>query len=120
MTKLQKIKDAVRGGAPVHEGAPDGGYIVRCFSYHGHSKTSEAGEQWLITFAPTGYCIGLTWRDEKTLNGKHFFLHGQEILDDPEGDKNTTQEILDDPCEPSKSLTSGEESTGPAANSIAG
>lgn len=110
MTKLQKIKDAVRGGAPVHEGAPDGGYIVQRFSYHGHSKsqprTSEAGEQWLITFAPTGYCIGLTWRDEKTLNGKHFFLHGQEILDDP--------------CEPSKSLTSGEESTGPAANSIAG
>lgn len=85
MTKLQKIKEAVRAGKTVHEGQPGGGYIVKRHVF-------ESGEeQWLITFAPTGNCIGLTWRDEKTLNGKYFYLEGKEILDDP--------------CEQSKSPT---------------
>lgn len=89
MTKLEKIKAAVRAGAPVHEGTPDGGYMVKCFPFRERNRSgdrpapSEAGEQWLITFAPTKWCIGLTWRDEKTLNGKHFYLNGEEILDDP-------------------------------------
>lgn len=100
MTKLEKIKAAVRAGKIVRENSATGLYKVKLFHF------PDGTEQWLITFAPTNWCIGLTWTDEKTLNGKHFFLHGEEILDDP--------------CDQSKSPTSGAESTALAANSTAG
>ena len=90
MTKLEKIKVFVRAGFAVHEGTPDGGYIVKCYPFQPRKREGDAaspgesGEQWLITFEPTKWCIGLTWADGKTLNGKRFYINGKEILDDPE------------------------------------
>jgi hypothetical protein len=66
-SQADRIKAAVRAGATVHEGQPGSGYVVRRHVF----KSGE--EQWLITFAPTGWCIGLTHADGQTLNGKRFF-----------------------------------------------
>ena len=57
----EQIKAAVREGRKVY-----------CDS-HGYTVENPVGEQWLICFAHSDYCIGLTHKDGKTLNGKSFW-----------------------------------------------
>lgn len=61
---LQEIKEAVRAGKTVHWG--NAGYIV----------TVDKNDQWLIKCISNQHCIGLTWTDEVTMNGKpeEFFI----------------------------------------------
>jgi hypothetical protein len=61
---LHEIKTAVRAGKTVCWSNPD--YVV----------TVDKIGQWLVTFAPTGFCWGLTHTDGKTMNGKEqdFFI----------------------------------------------
>lgn len=61
---LDEIKSAVRAGYRVCHHNP--GYVVLCDSIG----------QWLIKYAPNGYCIGLTHSDGLTMNGKpeEFFI----------------------------------------------
>lgn len=64
---LDEIKTAVREGKTVHWG--NVGYVVRRSEVSGR-------EEFSIVFTPNGHSIGLTWRDEVTMNGKpgDFFL----------------------------------------------
>lgn len=58
----QQIKEAVRAGKTVccgHEG-----YVVTLHVF------KDKSEQWLIKCTMNNYCIGLTWQDGITLNGK--------------------------------------------------
>lgn len=73
LSKADRIKAAVRLGLTVHEGTPGGGYIVKRHIF------KSGAEQWLISFAPTGWCIGLTHQDGQTLNGKRFFVGEVEL-----------------------------------------
>ena len=59
---LQEIKDVVRNGRKVHWSSKSYEVIL-------HNFTSGE-EQWLIKFIPNGHCIGLTWEDGVTMNGK--------------------------------------------------
>lgn len=68
---LQEIKQAIRGGKRV------------CWSNIGYEVINPSGakenpddEQWLIRCTMNNHCIGLTWRDEVTMNGKEedFFI----------------------------------------------
>jgi hypothetical protein len=65
---LQEIKNAVLAGKTVHW--ETNAYIV----IH-----DEIG-QWLINCLDNASCIGLTWRDGVTLNGKEseFYIGGKE------------------------------------------
>lgn len=54
---LDQIKQAVQQGKTVH------------WSNEGYRVVCDKSNQWLIVFH-TGDCIGLTWRDGVTLNGK--------------------------------------------------
>jgi len=62
---LQEIKDAVLSGKTVHWAST--AYAV---------KYSERADDFNIVYTPDGNCIGLTWRDGVTMNGKpeEFFL----------------------------------------------
>ena len=55
---LEEIKAAVNAGKIV------------CWSGDGYRVIKDSMGQWLIQFIPNGYCVGLTWRDGITLNGK--------------------------------------------------
>lgn len=61
---LQEIKDAVESGKTVHWATEL--YVV---------KKDSIG-QWLIVCTHNGNCIGLTWLDGVTMNGKEedFFI----------------------------------------------
>lgn len=64
---LNEIKSALAQGKRVFQG--HGGYeVIR----------DELG-QYLIKCRANDYCIGLTWRDGKTMNGKpeEFFIWGE-------------------------------------------
>lgn len=65
---LGEIKNAVLAGKTVHWATGD--YIV---------IYDEVG-QWLINCLVNASCIGLTWRDGVTLNGKEseFYIGGKE------------------------------------------
>ena len=62
---LQEIKAAVLAGKTVHWSTT--AYAVRY---------NERGDCFNIVYTPDGNCIGLTWRDGVTLNGKpkEFFI----------------------------------------------
>ena len=62
---LNEIKTAVRSGKKVHWATE--AYIV---------INPKGGEQWLIKCVLNDSCIGLTWADGMTMNGKEeeFFL----------------------------------------------
>ena len=55
---LEEIKQAVLEGKTVHWSNTN--YVV----------VKDSLDQWLINCPSNGYCIGLTWSDGKTLNGK--------------------------------------------------
>jgi hypothetical protein len=55
---LEEIKKAVLEGKTVHWSNTN--YVV----------VKDNLDQWLINCPSNGYCIGLTWSDGKTLNGK--------------------------------------------------
>ncbi len=61
---LQEIKDAVKAGKIVH------------WSNEGYIVVGSDSLGYRIVWTPTGDCIGLTWKDGVTLNGKpeEFFL----------------------------------------------
>lgn len=61
--KLQEIKDAVEAGKTVCW--KNDAYVV-----------IKANDEWLIKCTLNDNCIGLTWRDNKTMNGeeKDFFV----------------------------------------------
>lgn len=60
---LQEIKEAVDAGKTV------------CWGNEGY-KVIKGSSQYLIKFIPNNDCIGLTWNDGVTLNGKEneFFI----------------------------------------------
>lgn len=66
---LAEIKAAVESGKTV------------CWSNRGYVVVKDRIGQWLIQFLTNGHCIGLTWTDGRTLNGKpeEFFIaeHGE-------------------------------------------
>lgn len=66
---VTEIKNAVMNGKTVYRCNPD--YIVIC-DKHG---------QWLIKCQSNGYCIGLTWTDEITLNDKeeNFYISDEPV-----------------------------------------
>jgi hypothetical protein len=56
---VTEIKEAVESGKTV------------CWSNDGYIVLKDKKGQWLLKFiAGNGHCIGLTWADEITLNGK--------------------------------------------------
>ena len=55
---LQEIKAAVESGKTVY-------HQTRAYEVIKDSK-----DQWLIKCTLNGYCIGLTWMDNVTMNGK--------------------------------------------------
>lgn len=61
---LQQIKEAVNQGKTVH------------WSNKGYRVFKDNLDQWFILCDQNQYMIGLTWRDNVTLNGKpeQFFL----------------------------------------------
>lgn len=61
---LSEIKAAVDSGKTVH------------WSNDGYTVIKDKGGKYLVLFVFTGDCIGLTWEDGKTLNGReeNFFL----------------------------------------------
>jgi hypothetical protein len=63
---LQEIKAAIEAGKTVHWASE--GYVV----------VKGKHEQWFILFPSNGHCIGLTWQDGITLNGRpdEFFIAG--------------------------------------------
>ena len=62
---LEEIKKAVTEGKKVHWASE--AYIV---------VNPNGGTQWLIKCVLNNHCIGLTWLDGKTMNGKEseFFI----------------------------------------------
>lgn len=69
---LQEIKDAVDAGEDV------------CWSNFAYKVVKDNIGQYLIKFIPNNHCIGLTWKDGVTLNGKEdeFFIYEDEELDE--------------------------------------
>ncbi len=63
---LQEIKSAVDAGKRVY------------WSNIGYEVIKDRSGLYLIVFAANNYAIGLTWRDDVTLNGKpeDFFIGG--------------------------------------------
>lgn len=63
---LEEIKDAVLAGKRV------------CCGNRDYEVIRDHIGQWRIRLGPNGYCIGLTWADGKTMNGKpeEFFIDG--------------------------------------------
>jgi len=63
---LEEIKQAIDDGKTVHWANP--GYVV----------VKDSLGQYLIKFTSNGHCIGLTWQDGVTVNGKpeQFFVAG--------------------------------------------
>lgn len=59
---LQEIKEAVNNGKQVYWG--NALYQVK------KHINKKGGEDWNIVCESNGHCIGLTWTDEKTMNGK--------------------------------------------------
>ena len=61
---LEQIKKAVESGKPVH------------WSNSLYRVIKDEIGQWLIVCDSNQYCIGLTWRDGVTMNGKpeDFFI----------------------------------------------
>lgn len=59
---LEQIKTAVRSGQTVHVG--NTAYCVNLHTF------PNGEEQWLIRCVQNDYCIGLTWADGVTMNGK--------------------------------------------------
>ena len=59
---LEQIKKAVREGKKVHWASEAYEVILSHFN--------DGTEQWLIKCVFNGSCIGLTWADGKTMNGK--------------------------------------------------
>jgi hypothetical protein len=55
---LSEIKAAVEAGRTV------------CWHNSGYRVIKDNLGQWLIIFIPNQHCVGLTWRDGVTLNGK--------------------------------------------------
>jgi hypothetical protein len=64
---LEEIQAAVKAGETVH------------FSNEGYTVIKDSLGQWLIAHKG-GYCIGLTWRDGVTMNGKpeDFYIAADE------------------------------------------
>jgi hypothetical protein len=60
----QQIKDAVLQGNKVY------------YSHKGYEVITDKHNQWFIHCIANGHCIGLTWADDKTLNGieQEFFI----------------------------------------------
>jgi hypothetical protein len=61
---LEQIKEAVNKGSKV------------CWMAPVYEVKKDQKEQWLITCKLNNHSIGLTWADDKTLNGKEedFFI----------------------------------------------
>ena len=61
---LDEIKRAVRAGKTVH------------WSNRAYRVVLDSVGQWLIVCDLNGYCIGLTWTDDVTMNGEpeQFFV----------------------------------------------
>lgn len=61
---LQEIKKAIADGKRVF------------WVNEGYEVIRDRIGQYLIVYEPTGYCIGLTWMDDVTMNGKpeEFFI----------------------------------------------
>jgi hypothetical protein len=59
---VTEIKEAVESGKTV------------CWSNDGYVVIKDEKGQWLLKFIPSDHCVGLTWRDEVTLNGKENFI----------------------------------------------
>lgn len=55
---LEQIKAAIANGQKVH------------WSNTGYEVIKTKSGEYLIKFIPNNHCIGLTWQDGKTLNGK--------------------------------------------------
>ena len=55
---LQEIKDAIEAGKKVH------------WANEGYEVIRDSIGQYLIVWTQSGNCIGLTWQDGVTLNGK--------------------------------------------------
>lgn len=55
---LQEIKDAIAAGKKVY------------WSHEGYEVIKDKIGQYLIHYIPNGHCIGLTWQDGVTMNGK--------------------------------------------------
>lgn len=64
---LEEIKTAVDNGQRVYQ------------THKGYEVIKDKLGQYLITYKYNDYCIGLTWRDGVTLNGKEeeFFIEEQ-------------------------------------------
>jgi hypothetical protein len=64
---LHEIKSAVEAGLPVH------------WSNDGYKVIKDKIGQFLVIFEPNQSCIGLTWKDGVTLNGKEsdFYIKGE-------------------------------------------
>jgi hypothetical protein len=64
---LHEIKSAVEAGLPVH------------WSNDGYKVIKDKIGQFLVIFEPNQSCIGLTWKDGITLNGKEsdFYIKGE-------------------------------------------
>ena len=71
---LTEIQRAVQQGLPVHRQSP--GYLV---------EQAHRDGKCLIRCLSTGHCIGLTWADGLTLNGKEedFFIGADTTLRPP-------------------------------------
>ena len=70
---LKEIKDAVLAGKRV------------CWSGKNYEVILDSVGQWLIRCVDNGYCIGLTWRDGVTMNGKpkEFFVDVKPVSEIP-------------------------------------
>lgn len=66
---LEEIKAAVDEGKTVH------------WANEGYKVVKGANGEYLVCFTANNHCIGLTWRDGKTLNGKpdEFFIRRQPV-----------------------------------------
>lgn len=64
--QLQEIKAAVESGKRVFQHSPM------------YEVIKDSIGQWLIVCKSNSYCIGLTWQDGKTMNGKpeEFYIGG--------------------------------------------
>ena len=91
---LGQIKKAVRDGQTVCHQTPNYHVILHTF------KSGE--EQWLIKSMSNNHCIGLTWADETTLNGKEeefYILPNDEeetyILEDKEAQDRLLESMIE-------------------------
>jgi hypothetical protein len=63
---LQQIKEAVEAGKTVH------------WSNRAYKVIKDSIGQWLIVCSINDHCIGLTWRDNITMNGREDEFYIQE------------------------------------------